>query len=543
MKKLILFFNTVKYLKPSQIFYRLTRLLFKSKVTDTYKDQIVTGSGVWISIDLYKEKIDINNIATFLNKKKALDFPEDWNNEKLSKLWIYNIHYFEDLLSLNSRNKTIFHKNLINQWIIDNPIGFGNGWEPYPTSLRIVNILKYWLGGADLAKNVFESLNSQASFLSNGLEKHLLGNHYFANLKALLFAGIIFKNNSWTNIATRGLLKEIPEQILDDGANFELSPMYHSIMLVDMLDIYNLSNRYPDRVEIKLKNLISTIIPKMLKFMDSMSHPDNDLSLFNDCSNNVAPSKEKIEEYAKKLNFRIPSTDLNKISIIDNQSSGYFCAINNGSKLIFDASPIGPDYIPGHAHADTLSFEFSFKNQKIFVNSGTSRYDISSERVLERGTSSHNTVIIDGKDSSEVWSSFRVAKRARILNRQHQLVGKKIIKLNASHNGYKKLIKGSIHQREIIFERNKLSIIDTISGKFDSASAYFYLHPKLNIDIEEDVLYISNDYVKIYFSVKNLSYSILDTFWSPEFGKKIPNKCIKINFKSNKLKTIFICNK
>jgi hypothetical protein len=32
--------------------------------------------------------------------------------------------------------------------------------------------------------------------------------------------------------------------------------------------------------------------------------------------------------------------------------------------LILDVAPVGPDYLPGHAHADTLSFELSLFGQR-----------------------------------------------------------------------------------------------------------------------------------------------------------------------------------
>ena len=92
----------------------------------------------------------------------------------------------------------------------------------------------------ELDRKLTHSVFTQASFLSNNLEKHLLGNHYFVNLKALLFAGVVFENTRLLSIGEKGLVSEIPVQILEDGANFELTPMYHSLMLLDMLDILNL---------------------------------------------------------------------------------------------------------------------------------------------------------------------------------------------------------------------------------------------------------------------------------------------------------------
>ena len=46
-------------------------------------------------------------------------------------------------------------------------------------------------------------------------------------------------------------------------------------------------------------------------------------------------------------------------------------------------------------------------------DSGTSTYERDSERLRQRGTAAHNTVQLGGVDSSEVWSGFRVGRRAR----------------------------------------------------------------------------------------------------------------------------------
>ena len=45
------------------------------------------------------------------------------------------------------------------------------------------------------------------------------------------------------------------------------------------------------------------------------------------------------------------------IELIDYPDSGYAIYKSYEMKLIADIGNVGPDYIPGHAHADTLSFE------------------------------------------------------------------------------------------------------------------------------------------------------------------------------------------
>ncbi len=543
MSKLLLFINTVKYLKWPQIYFRVLRKLTKKKVTESFRGPEPKRSTSWEHLTLHDSKFDNQLEACFLNHTKKLDLPADWNNESPSKLWVYNLHYFEDLLSNNDEEKHNFHLQLLNSWVDQNPVGYGNGWEPYPTSLRIVNILKAWLGGLELDKKLFSSVFAQASFLSNDLEKHLLGNHYFVNLKALLFAGVIFENTRWLSIAEKGFLSEIPEQILEDGANFELSPMYHLLILVDMLDMFNLSRAYPTQVSGKLVSQLEYYIPKMLAFMESMTHLDGGVSFFNDSAGGIAPAKAKIESYAEKLGFGISPLDSSKPQIIDNANSGYICATAAGSKLIFDASAVGPDYIPGHAHADTLSFELSIGAQRVFVNSGTSEYGLSPKRLSQRKTAAHNTVEVDGKDSSQVWSGFRVANRAEIISRHTEQKNDRSIEIIASHNGYKSLFGGCIHTRKLTFSENSLIVSDSLQGTFKYAKSRFYIHPDLIISLEDNLLRIEGAEFILHSNLKGKVASLVDSFWYPEFGLEVPNKMLLLDFDINQLDIQFAWSK
>ena len=534
MKKLLLFFNTLRYLKWQQIYFRLTRKLFKLKLAKKFKGPMPQRSKLWQHHALFDCKIDTKFKACFLNHAKILDLPSDWNNKSLSKLWVYNLHYFDDLICNNAEKKRNFHTQLLNKWVDQNPIGHGNGWEPYPTSLRIVNIIKAWLGGLNLNKKIHTSVFEQANFLSYNLEKHLLGNHYFVNLKALLFASVIFEDKHWYRIAEKGLISEIPEQILEDGANFELSPMYHSLILLDMLDMLNLSRAYPEHVSNKLVSLLEDYIPRMLAFMEAMAHPDGGVSFFNDSSNGIAPTKSKIESYAKMLGFKINPLDSKKTQIINNAQSGYICATTNENKLIFDAAPVGADYIPGHAHADTLSFELSIGAQRVFVNSGTSEYGLSAKRLNQRKTVSHNTVEVDAKDSSQVWSSFRVANRAKIISRG-ALKHDKNIEMYAAHDGYSSLFCRCIHSRKLIFNKNSLIVSDSLQRPFKSAKSRFYFHPDLFVNLENNVLKVEGEGFILHSNLKGKQASVNDSFWYPEFGLEIPNKMLEISFKSSDL--------
>ena len=70
MKKILLFFNTIKYLKFQQVYFRVLRAFLKPKVTDEIKHLKISRPSKWNHITLHKEKIDINLNACFLNHTK-----------------------------------------------------------------------------------------------------------------------------------------------------------------------------------------------------------------------------------------------------------------------------------------------------------------------------------------------------------------------------------------------------------------------------------------------------------------------------------------
>ena len=157
----------------------------------------------------------------------------------------------------------------------------------------------------------------------------------------------------------------------------------------------------------------------------------------------------------------------------------YYILQNQYAKVIVDIAKVGPEYLPGHAHADTLSFELMVGEQPVFVNLGTSCYEASSRRLFERSSKAHNTVVINQQSSSEVWSTFRVARRAHAklfeINDNDPVLG-----IKAQHNGYQRLKKGLLHTREWLLNQNTLIISDSINKRCD-AFAYLHLHPNCQI--------------------------------------------------------------
>jgi len=522
-KKTLLFFHTVKYLKVSQIIHRIRCRLIKPKVSLKSAPNISRIKNNFSPVINCSQKLYNKDSFIFLNHKYTPSFPEDWNAPAKDKLWLFNLHYFDDLNSVDSEKRKYLHFDLIQRWINDNPVGYGLGWESYPMSLRIVNWIKWSLINTELKKEWLDSLVIQTRFLNKNLEYHLLGNHLFSNAKALIFSGIYFQGseaNDWYNTGMQIFNEEISEQVLGDGGNFELSPMYHSIFIEDLLDIVNIHQSF----DIKIPDILPKKIYQMLDWLVPMTHPDGKISFFNDSTLAIAPTLHDLLDYSGRLNLGYVNNNNNEHYYM--KDSGYFRVARKELSLIADVAEIGPDYLPGHGHADTLSFELSLFNHRVVVNSGISTYETNDERHKQRGTETHSTITVDGENSSEVWSSFRVAKRAKVFDTNHSY-DNGVIKLSACHDGYTRLKEKVVHCREWIIGKNSFELKDTVTGNGNhELNSVLPLHPKVTLNkvtSNSILLNVSGKEVLLRFLGKG-TLLIKDSKYHSEFGLSIDNK-------------------
>ncbi len=525
------YFHTIRYLKAKQIYNRILFNTITPKVSDTSLMKLRLIKNNFCSPVQKKVSILDNDTFYFLNQSESFSEIGWYNiNKKISKLWRYNQHYFDDLNSTGANYRKIFHKKLIENWIDENPLGIGVGWEPYPTSIRIVNWIKWQFSGNKLSDKCLRSLALQSRWLRKRVEWHILGNHLFANAKALIFAGLFFfekESENWLKTGLKIVNDELEEQILNDGGNFERSPMYHSIFLEDLLDIINIAKVYSSIINEKNVNKWIKVANNMLKWMEAMLHPDGEISFFNDSALKNSSNFDQLKKYSDRLGIQYNYTKFRKIDHLND--SGYLRLSFNQAVLILDVAPIGPDYLPGHAHADTLSFELSIFGKRLMVNGGTSEYEIGKNRHSERSTKSHNTVEINGENSSEVWNSFRVAKRAYPFDLKIE-ESDKFLLVSCKHDGYKRLKGSPIHKREWKLFETSLIIKDNIKGSFKFAYAYFHLHPSITIFSENGKIFYLQmpNGEKVTLQVDKGKPFIETGFYSPEFGKKIESKCLKV---------------
>jgi uncharacterized heparinase superfamily protein len=476
--------------------------------------------------------------VTFLGHARQLPAAGIWNGQGESRLWYYNLHYLDDLDALPASARFDALCALLDDWVSNNPPGRGTGWEPYPLSLRIVNIVKF-LVASGRSPRWDRSLALQTQSLCQQVETHIRANHLFENGKALVFAGTYFEGPSaetWLRTGLEILDTECEEQFLSDGGHFELSPMYHGTMLWSLCDLLNLAETSGLTDLLRRASTWQQLLRRGLGWYATMTHPDGGIAFFNDAALGIAPDLSSIMTYA--LNVGVPTEDWHPStpppSLVRLSSSGYLkIDLGHRCAAIIDVAKVGPAYQPAHAHADTLSFELCLHGRRVLVNSGTSTYERGPQRDTERGTAAHNTVIVDRRNSSDTWAGFRVGRRASPELLDLDANSDRIV-IRAQHDGYRHLLGGAVHRRSWTWTVSDVQIRDDVIGRFQHAAAHYHIHPDVIVrpdrnDAQRLQLDLP-DGKRASVRVQRGSLSFCASTWHPEFGRSVDNQCIVVDF-------------
>ncbi|MCE4566482.1 alginate lyase family protein [Maribellus sp. CM-23] len=417
---------------------------------------------------------------TFLNQSVQYPSAINWGESKYGKLWAYNLNYMDYLLQANMDIET--GNQLIQCFISDLPQN-PTGLEPYPIALRGINWIKFLSrtslrGGtttrqSDAIPQINNSLYAQYLILLDNLEYHLMGNHLLEDAFSLLFGAFYFKEQRFWEVARRLLIQELEEQLLDDGAHFELSPMYHQILLDRLLDCINLVQNNTcfdeqDKLLVQLKQKAE----QMLTWLNTITLSDGRIPLLNDSAPGIAPTTGQLNEYAKSLNIEPVALSEVEGWNFELKDSGYRRYNGTNYECIIDIEGIKPGYQPGHAHADTFNFILNVNHQPFLIDTGISTYESNAIRLAERGTPAHNTVAVNERNSSQVWSSFRVAQRANV-----KVIKEEKNRVTATHDGFRSI--GTSHQRSWQFDEQAIKVEDVLTGSQTKGTAYFHVSPTL----------------------------------------------------------------
>lgn len=458
---IIRLFNTLRYLKPVQVLYQAKYRLQKPKPLAGYVKDKTDYSLRRLSFFPLPKREPVLRLQSkgytfsFLNLEKTFDSTVDWSEQSYGKLWNYNLQYL-DFLRQQDIPVAVKTRLLLDLY----------GWleagrlplEPYPASLRMMNVIRFIQEENVQEPKILKYLFAEANFLTRRLEYHLLGNHLLENGFALLMAGHLFNHPSWIIKAENLLEKELKEQVLSDGAHFELSPMYHQIILFRVLEAVG----YLPKAS-KMGKLCRKTASSMLEWLEAITFSDGSVPHFNDSTDGIAFTTGELKDMAARLG-------IDKGKEIELSESGYRKLQNQRLALVADVHGISPAYQPGHAHADHLSFVLHTNDSPFIVDQGISTYQIGETRDYERSTRAHNTVTVGEQNTSEVWSGFRVGRRPKV----------EILESNRDVISGELKYRGLLHRRTFRLADSKLLIEDQVNAEEAAVLRYFF-HPSVKI--------------------------------------------------------------
>ncbi|GIX05277.1 MAG: hypothetical protein KatS3mg114_1146 [Planctomycetaceae bacterium] len=484
-------------------------------------------------------------LVTHLGKTVAVD-PEhpDWLHagDAAGRLWTVTWYYqgwVYELTSAWAAGDTQA-ANILCRWLDDWLSSCGLSvcgpahlmWNAYAVATRI----GWWVRSLDLVerrqlplpgalhRRWLDSLASHVQYLSQHLEWDLRANHLLRDAVGLAWGGWFFQGRRarrWTELAREIVATQLSEQVLADGGHFERSPMYHLIVMEDFL---TLSVLIEDPV---LQQELRHTVQRMADWARWLSHPDGHLVQFNDAALEDSLRPSTIWPHLHQQQLCVETS--RPVGLKHFPHSGLVVWHDDVWSLFWDVGDVGPDYQPGHAHADTLTLEVSFNGRRLIVDPGTYGYDLDARRQYDRSSAAHNTVTIAGHDSSEVWHIFRVGARARplevdVIPRRYGFTAW------AAHTGYDALPGNPRHARQISLEfedgRSRVRIIDHISGLEPlAAQGSWLLSPEWQVETLADGWRLRSPAGQLQVRLQTqptVQHTVVQSSWHPTFGVEVP---------------------
>ncbi len=367
------------------------------------------------------------NEFEFNNETHRLGESFDWkNNPSVDLEWLILLHkfyYLKDLAGAYdyTRDELYAQKwvSLIDSWITQVPEGF---IDSQVTGRRLQQwLLSYQMfvtqGSSPSVSPIFlerfiRSINSQTQYLCDHLTPE--GNHRTLELYAIFLVAVTFPElhsaHWFLEFSKHKLLENMRHDLLPDGVHRELSTDYHHTVLKNYLRFRGLALLN----QIELSTACDELLKQAIEFAYYVHKPDGYIPAINDGDcNSYLPLLKKAHTYYpdEYLQYVITQGAEGKPPAQRSRGfadSGYYVLRSDwrakpyeeAGYLFFDCGSLG---FGSHGHYDALSFELAAYGHSLIVDPG--RYTYSEQSIdgvnwrhFFKGTSAHNTVVVDGMD-------------------------------------------------------------------------------------------------------------------------------------------------
>jgi glycosyltransferase involved in cell wall biosynthesis len=415
-------------------------------------------------------------------------------------------------------------------WLDDNQWPYGVNWSrAMEAAVRAVN----WLWAAALFADAPEfsatvkvrllrSLLQHGRHIADNLEySDNNGNHYLSNGVGLLFLSVLLpdfaESAAWRRKGEEIVWGEIERQVYSDGVDFEQGLGYQGLVL----EFWYSSMLLCERNGIAVPQIVRERLRRMFEFVHAYTRPDGTFPQIgdNDDGRLASIDDEPVGSHQRHLavgaamfdradwlaaagqavetatwllgpdvltrpraHAEIPSTAF--------AEGGFYVLRATDTVMVVDVGEVGMRGIGGHGHNDVLSFDLWAAGAPLLSDSGTYTYsaDPAARQVL-RSTSAHNTLRVDGQETSRLGSGrwlWQISNDAhpRVLEWSSDEQRDVLV---AEHDGYRRLPEPVLHRRRIEFDKQHLTweIVDEAEGTGEHLIELFF-HPAVAPVIEDE---------------------------------------------------------
>jgi hypothetical protein len=452
---------------------------------------------------------------------------------------------------------------LIDSWLTQCPYPRGVNWcASLEHAFRLVNWALAWqlLGsddamlfagdaGQDLRGRWLESIHQHCHFIARHFSRHSSANNHLLGEAAGLFIAALTwplwpESGRWRSQAREELAREALLQTYEDGVNKEQAVWYHHAV-ADMLLFAGLFARangcdfdagYWGALESMLDFLASImdvgggvpaigdadqgVLARLAPAGDADSSPSSDVYRSLLATGAVLFGRPefrlKAGAYDDKTRWLLGDAGAARFAAIDTRRArlpvrrsfpraGYYVLGDELEtpaevRIVADAGALGYLSIAAHGHADALAFTLTVGGKPFLVDSGTFAYHTERTwRRYFRGTSAHNTVMVDGEDQSLYAGPFLWLRHAEATVDEFTC-SPALQRLVAHHDGYRRLADPVTHRRTWRYDPAgaTLEVCDELlcSGTH-TAEIFWHFAPECRVACENGRLTADRDGLRI----------------------------------------------
>ena len=321
---------------------------------------------------------------------------DEWAVVMLSFAWLRHLRAADSAITrANARA-------LVDEWI-----NLQGGWHPLGWRSDILSRrILCWLSQAPFVlqdadarfyRRFIRSLSRQVRYLRKVVNETRDGYPRLQSLMALTCASLCIQGQSGqVRGNVRRLSEELNRQILPDGGHISRNPGVIIELLADLLPLRQLFSARHLQPPQAMNNAIDRMMP-MLRFF---RHADGNFAQFN----GMGPTP--VDLLATVLAY----DDARGTPVSNAPHAGYQRIDCGDTALIMDTGRPPPLSVSQAAHAGCLSFELSWRQQRLVVNCGLPAVNKENWRQVARATPAHSTVTFNDTSSCRFLESVRLRK-------------------------------------------------------------------------------------------------------------------------------------